>query len=102
MAVALAASKPCRSSNRHRCSGLRWFAARAAIFLLLATFTRAQDSQFFFDANGNLFVQTAAATAPPQIIGQPQNRMVAPGESASFFVVAKDTRGSPTNGGSTA
>src|SRR5262245_47017572 len=64
----------------------------SALVLLLATFTRAQDSQFFFDANGNLFVQTAATTAPPQIIGQPQNQIAAPGGSASFFVVAADTR----------
>jgi len=61
--------------------------------LLLATFTLAQDSQFFFDPNGNLLMQTGASNAPPQIIGQPQNRFVAPNESASFFVVAKDTRG---------
>ena len=37
-------------------------------------------------------MQTAAATAPPQIIGQPQNRIVAPGEAASFSVVAAHTR----------
>jgi hypothetical protein len=63
-----------------------------ALLFLLTIFARAQDSQFLFDPNGNLFVQTGASTAPPQIIGQPQNRMVAPGDSASFFVVAKDTR----------
>ena len=32
------------------------------------------------------------SAAPPQIIGQPQNRIVAPGEFASFSVVAADTR----------
>jgi hypothetical protein len=64
----------------------------AAFVLLVATFARAQDSQFLFDANGNLLVQTAAITAPPQITGQPQNRVLAPGESASFFVVAANTR----------
>ena len=66
--------------------------ATATLVILLTTFARAQDSQFYFDANGNLFVQTAAATAPPQIIGQPQNDVVAPDEAASFFVVAADTR----------
>ena len=64
----------------------------AGIVLLLATFAHAQDSQFYFDANGNLLVQTAEISAPPQIIGQPQNQIVVPGESASFFVVAADTR----------
>src|SRR5690348_7909798 len=58
----------------------------------LITLARAQDSQFQFDPNGNLFLQSAATTAPPQIIGQPQNRIVAPGEATSFFVVAADTR----------
>jgi hypothetical protein len=62
------------------------------IVLQFATFAHAQDSQFFFDPNGNLFMQTSATTALPQIIGQPQNRMVAPGEAGSFFVVAADTR----------
>src|SRR5262249_4159568 len=42
---------------------------------------------------GNLFVETAATTAPPQILAQPQHRNVAPGDAASFFVVAADTRG---------
>ena len=59
---------------------------------LLAAIACAQDSQFLFDANGNLLVQTAEITAPPQIIGQPQNQIVAPGGAASFFVVAADTR----------
>lgn len=67
-------------------------ATGVALILLFTTFARAQDSQFFFDPNGNLLVQTAATTAPPQIIGQPQNQIVAPGGSASFFVVAADTR----------
>ena len=71
---------------------LKICATAAALILLFTTFAPAQDSQFFFDPNGNLFVQAAATTAPPQIIGQPQNRMVAPGGSASFLVVAADTR----------
>ena len=73
-------------------SGGALMAAIAVILFLLTSVSHAQDSQFFFDPNGNLFVQTGATTAPPQIIGQPQNRMVAPGDSASFFVVAADTR----------
>jgi hypothetical protein len=65
---------------------------RAVAILLTATSTHAQDSQFLFDANGNLLVQSASINAPPQITRQPQNRTVGPGETASFFVVAADTR----------
>ena len=36
-----------------------------AAFLLLALSTRAQDSQFLLDANGNLFAQTPAGNARP-------------------------------------
>jgi len=64
----------------------------AALVVLLATFAHAETSQFLFDRNGNLIVQSAAVTAPPQILGQPQNRIVAPGESASFSVIAANTR----------
>jgi hypothetical protein len=64
----------------------------AALVLPLAALARAQDSQFLFDPNGNLLVQTAAASALPQILGQPQNRIVAPGEATSFSVVVADTR----------
>ena len=71
---------------------LRRLGGAVALLLLVATFAQAQDSQFLFDANGNLLVQSAATTAPPQIIGQPQNRVVEPGEATSFFVVAADTR----------
>jgi hypothetical protein len=62
------------------------------IISLLAALADAQDSQFLFDANGNLFIQTAEVAAPPQIIGQPQNVIALPGEAASFFVVAANTR----------
>lgn len=62
------------------------------LFVLFTSATHAQDSQFLFDPNGNLFAQTAAVTFPPRILGQPQNRIVAPGEAASFSVVAVDTR----------
>src|SRR3954463_5484293 len=64
----------------------------AALALLLLTAARAQDSQFLFDPNGNLLVQSAENSALPQIIGQPQNRIVAPGEATSFFVMVGNTR----------
>lgn len=64
----------------------------AACMLLFADFARAQNSQFLFDANGNLLVQTAKVIAPPQILGQPQNVIAVPGEAASLFVVAANTR----------
>jgi len=66
--------------------------ATAALVLLLATFARAQDSQFLFDFNGNLTLQMPAALAPPQILSQPQNQVVPPGESASFSVIVGDSR----------
>src|SRR6266852_3092636 len=55
---------------------LRRVVASATVLLRLATFARAQDSQFLFEAKGNLFVQSAEASAPPQILGQPQNQLV--------------------------
>jgi hypothetical protein len=67
---------------------------RMGLALMLAPFVQAvqaQDSQFVFDATGNLIVQTANVGAPPQILGQPQNQVVAWGQSASFSVVAADT-----------
>jgi hypothetical protein len=64
----------------------------AAFILLLATLAHAQNSQFYFDPSGNLLIQTAEVIAPPQIIGQPQDRIVAPGEAAAFSVVAENTR----------
>lgn len=63
-----------------------------AFIVLLAVRAYAQSSQFLFDRNGNLLVQTATIATPPLILGQPQNRIVAPGDSASFSVVAADTR----------
>src|SRR5690348_13831572 len=67
-------------------------ALTAAVLVCMTAALPAQESQFIFDPNGNLFVQAAAVTAPPQILGQPQNQIVAPGEATSFSVVAADTR----------
>ncbi|MBL9169180.1 MAG: chitobiase/beta-hexosaminidase C-terminal domain-containing protein [Verrucomicrobiales bacterium] len=72
-----------------------WRKARAtgaALFLLLANLTHAQDWQFVFDANGNLSARTAEVLGPPQIIHQPQTRIAIPGEAASFSAVAAITR----------
>ena len=76
---------------KRRCLDERFFAT-TLLLLLFAARTHSQEAKFVFDANGNLFSQSAASTALPQITGQPQNRMVAPGEAASFFIVAADTR----------
>src|SRR5690242_4177977 len=62
------------------------------LILLLAGTTYAQDSQFNFDLNGNLIAQTPAASAPPQILGQPQTVLVAVGEVAAFSVVVANAR----------
>jgi hypothetical protein len=62
------------------------------LVLLLATFAPAQTSQFLFDPNGNLTVQLAESVFPPQILGQPQNQVVATNESAAFSVIVADPR----------
>src|SRR5439155_6261648 len=72
--------------------GKNW-AAQLTLALVLASFVSAQDWQFLFDARGNLIVQAAESSAPPQILGQPQNQVVAPAEAASFSVVLSDTSG---------
>jgi hypothetical protein len=68
------------------------FACSGLLIFFFITLARVQDSQFLFDANGNLFVQTAEVSSSPQIIGQPLDRIVALGEATSFLVVAADTR----------
>src|SRR5688572_30611411 len=73
-------------------AALRCGGGAAKLLLLSAVFSHAQQSQFLFDANGNLVVQMAQTIFPPQIIGQPQNQVVATNESAAFSVVAADTR----------
>jgi archaellum component FlaF (FlaF/FlaG flagellin family) len=60
---------------------------------LLAVSAPAQNQQFHHDANGNLLSQTAAVEGPPHILGQPQNRLVASGDTAAFSVVVADPRG---------
>lgn len=70
--------------------------ARAASLLVLwclANLVSAQNSQFTFDSSGSLSAQSVETVALPQIVGQPQMRIVIPGESASFSVVVADTRG---------
>jgi hypothetical protein len=64
----------------------------AAMTFLLAGRVQGQDSQFLFDPNGNLLVQAAASTAPPLLLRQPQNQVVAPGDTAFFSVVVADVR----------
>jgi hypothetical protein len=68
-------------------------AAATALLLMLATVTQAQNSQFLFDDTGNLIVQTADSTAVPQILTQPRQQVVQPGQLAAFSVVLADTSG---------
>lgn len=53
----------------------------------------AQDSEFYFDRNGNLLAQATESLAPPQIVGQPLMQVVIPGGAASFSVSVADTSG---------
>jgi hypothetical protein len=59
----------------------------------IVAFASAQESQFVFDPTGNLLLQTAATSSPPQIVRQPQMQVVQPGSLASFSVLALDTSG---------
>jgi hypothetical protein len=65
----------------------------AALLLLLGASAFAQDWNFTFDANGDFLAEATETLAPPQIIGQPQVQVVAPGDTASFSVVLADTFG---------
>ncbi len=70
---------------------MKWLAVLMAIIALTA---QAQDSQFLFDASGNLVLQNSATSGvAPQILSHPQSQTVQPGEIASFSIVAADTRG---------
>jgi len=63
------------------------------IVFLLATLAYGQNSQFVFDATGNLFAQASESLALPQMLGQPQMQVVIPGDSASFSVLLANTSG---------
>lgn len=65
----------------------------ATALLTLATFVPAQEWLHTYDFSGNFVVRNAASVHPPQIIGQPQTKIVEPGHLASFTVVMADTRG---------
>ena len=65
------------------------------IFLALAFVRPAQAQliQYSSDASGNLVLRTNGGGAAPQIIGQPQFQIAAPGEMASFSVLLSDSAG---------
>lgn len=67
--------------------------AASALLILLPHVAFGQAREFAFDANGNLHLQSAEISAPPQILSQPQLQVVPPRALASFFVVAANTRG---------
>jgi hypothetical protein len=67
--------------------------AATGIVSLFAVLADAQPSQYLSDAPGNLLAQTSQTTKAPQILGQPQNQIVAPGGLASFSLVVADTKG---------
>jgi hypothetical protein len=62
------------------------------LVLLCGVWLARADSQFTFDRSGNLLTQTPANLTLPQILAHPQPQVAEPGELASFFVVATDTR----------
>ena len=65
----------------------------AVVISLLTMDAEAQNSQFRFDAHGNLLLQTAGVSVAPVILSHPHDQVVAPGALASFFVVAANIRG---------
>jgi len=69
------------------------FIAALTVVGILAGSVDAQESQFLFDANGNLQARTTEVGGLPQILAQPQAQVSIPGEAASFSVVAADTTG---------
>jgi hypothetical protein len=97
-ARAVASGLRARSTQSGHCKGryprltlkrAAWWAISTLLFTMSAY---CQPSQFLFDANGNLTAQLAGSVFPPQIIGQPQNQVVATNESAAFSVVVADPR----------
>jgi hypothetical protein len=67
--------------------------AAAVSLVFLAGPACAQTSEFFFDPAGNLLAVASETGGLPQITGQPQMRVVMPGESAAFSVSVADTSG---------
>jgi hypothetical protein len=76
-----------------RPSKSRWSLAFAFLLPASALPAVAQDWNFSHDASGNTTARSAAVPAPPQITGQPQPKVVAVGEVATFSVVLADTGG---------
>jgi hypothetical protein len=64
-----------------------------ALIWLRATAALGDTWSYGFDASGNLASEAVESPALPQILAQPQQQIAGPGELASFFVVAADTRG---------
>src|SRR5438874_1475723 len=68
-------------------------ARAAAVLVCLAPLCVAgQNAEFVFDPAGNFAAETSETSSPPQILGQPQNQIVQPGDTASFSVVVSDAR----------
>ena len=69
-----------------------WFiSSSVAAGVFWGASAEAQPWQYFYDGSGNLMIRKGEGVAPPQILGQPQPQIVAPGELASFSVVMADT-----------
>jgi hypothetical protein len=49
--------------------------------------------KFSYDLSGNVTAQAAASVLPPQILGQPVQQVVEPGQFAAFSVVVADASG---------
>ncbi len=90
MTFALFHLPPGRTVARDR---IRKVVCISAFALTLAGAASGQNTQFAFDANGNLLAWTGESIASPKIVAQPQTQVVRPGEFASFSVVAANTRG---------
>ncbi len=65
----------------------------SASLLLAASPVGAQDWNFTHDPSGNATARSAAVSGLPQIIGQPQPQVVAPGDLATFSVVLSNASG---------
>jgi len=75
---------------------LNWCLCLAAVIALGRAgvpAARAQTWQYGYDAAGNLLVEAAATSGPPQITCQPQVQVLEPGELATFSVIVADLNG---------